>query len=252
MATKLSLGTAEILFRCAQQKGLQPEWVRPNGLFAITVDGQERYVNFACSPLNSHTSVTLARDKYLTRLILERHELQNIPFARPETMEQATTFLQTYQKIIAKPVNGSGSRDIHLITDVTQLKELLIKNYILEQYITGKEMRYLILDGTVIGVHQSEYGTSVAADRALQRISFPPEAWDPVLMELSLQVAHILGLQFAAIDFLIDDSGRIYILEANATPGLKWFHAPTAGPAIDVAELFFDALPTVYGKGALL
>lgn len=242
MTTSHKLGTAELLYNCAQQMGLRPTWILPGGLFAVSVDGRERYVNFARSSLNSHTSVSLARDKYATRLILDRHGVQNIPFLQPHTQAAAAAFLKKYGKIIAKPINGSGARDIHIVVRPSQLESLEITLYILEKYIAGQELRYLILNGATIGVHRSEYGTSVDEHRPLQRISYPRHAWDKTLMVQAAHIARILGLKFAAVDYLIDSAGRAYILEVNAQPGLKWFHAPSSGPAIDVARLFLEAI----------
>jgi glutathione synthase/RimK-type ligase-like ATP-grasp enzyme len=240
--TSQKIGTTELLFRCAEQMGLEPSWLSPQGPFAIKTAGGEQYINFARSPLNSHVGSSLAKDKYLTRLILERHKLQNIPFARPRTQAQAAAFLKAHGKIIAKPVHGAGAHDIHIITSVEQLEQLSVSRYILEQYIAGREMRYLVLNSSVIGVHQSVYGTSVQADRALQRISYPQDTWDATLVESSIYIAQALGLKFAAVDYLIDSSGDSHILEVNTSPGLKWFHAPSSGPAVDVARLFFEAM----------
>jgi glutathione synthase/RimK-type ligase-like ATP-grasp enzyme len=242
MITKKKIGTAELLYRRAEQMGLNPSWLTPNGLFAITDTGEEKYINFARSPLNSQVSASLCGDKHLTRLILARHGLLNIPFLRPRSQAEAEAFLQTYKKIIAKPFNGSGSRDIHIISQATQLHSLDITKYILEQYIVGREMRHLVLNGSVIGVHQSKYGTSVQEDRALERISFPQADWNPTMITSSLRIANILGLKFAAVDYLVKSSGKAYVLEVNSAPGMKWFHAPTTGPPIDVAGLFLEAM----------
>lgn len=235
-------GTAELLFVCAQQMGLKPVWIKTFNTFVITVDGQERYISLARSPLNSDTSVGLVKDKYITRCILERHNMQNIPFALPSTQTEAEMFLRQHKKIIAKPVTGAGARDIHVVTTSSYLKTLNVAEYILEKYISGKELRYLLLNGKVIGVHRSDYGTSVAADRSLQRISYPEVSWEPALIESSLRVASIFNLTFAAVDYLVDTSGRSYVLEINTMPGLKWFHTPSSGPIVDVARLFLQSV----------
>lgn len=240
--TKQKVGTAELLFLAAQKMGLNPSWITPDGLFAVLVNGCERYINFARSPLNSHTSASLAKNKYLTRRILERHDMRNIPFVHPAALADAELFLRLHGKIIAKPLTGSGARDIHIITMSSQLKKLSITKYLLEKYIAGEELRYLVLNDSVIGVHRSDYGTSVTEDRPLQRISYPTNEWDPTLISSSLQVARVLDLKFAAVDYLIASSGRAYILEVNTTPGLKWFHAPTSGPVVDVAQQFLAAV----------
>ena len=241
VVTPQKVGTAELLFRSAQEMGLNPSWITSDGLFTVSINGREQYVNFARSPLNSHISASLAKNKYLTRCILERHNMQNIPFVRPLTLAEAELFLTYHGKIVAKPTTGSGARDIHIITTPLQLQELSITKYILEKYITGEELRYLVLNDSVIGVHRSDYGTSVAEDRPLQRISYPTTAWDSALVSSSLRTAHILDLRFAAVDYLVEPSGRAYILEVNTTPGLKWFHAPTSGPIVNVAQQFLEA-----------
>ena len=242
MAASFKLPTGELLYRCAQQMGLEPVWLVAPTVFAITTpSGEERYINLTASALNSQVSASLAADKYLTRLICKRHGLPNIPFNQPQTHAQAEAFLEMYGKIIAKPTRGSGSQDVHIVTTAAQLHALRIERYILEQYIVGREMRYLVLQDSVIGVHRSEYGTSVAADRYLERISHSNVHWEPQLVELSLQVTQALGLHFAAVDFLVTPEGRAYILEVNTRPGLKWFHTPSSGPVVNVAQLLLEA-----------
>lgn len=236
------LGTAELLYRRAAKMGLRPTWVSPGGLFAVTTDDGQQYVNSACSSLNSHVSVSLARNKYLTRLVLERHQLPNIPFARPRSLGDAEVFLATHKKIVVKPVSGSGSHDIHIVEDRARLADIHVSNYIFEKYIPGTELRYLVLNDEVIGVHRSDYGTSVDEHRDLQRISYPVTTWDPVPTALALRITEALGLRFAAVDFMLDNTGRTYILEVNTAPGFKWFHAPTSGPIVDVARLFLEAM----------
>lgn len=234
--------TADLLFLAAQHMGLQPRWLTKKGLFVIHTAQGERYVNHARSSLNPQVNAGLARNKFHSRLILDRHNLPNIPYARPTTMTEAVHFLVRHEVVVAKPVSGQGSRDIHIIRTPQQLYGLNVKKYIFEKYITGKEMRYLVLDGKVIAVHQSEYGTSVAEDRDLDRISFYEAEWNEELRKLSLTIADVFGLKFIAVDFLLDTKDTIYILEINTVPGLKWFHAPTTGPPVDVASLFLKSL----------
>lgn len=241
MASSTALGSAELLFQCAERMGLHPVWVTPNGLFAVIIDGRERYINTSVSVLNTHLGANLARDKYRTRLILERHGMQNIPFAVAHTPDAAAAFLENHQSIIVKPIRGAGARDIHIIHKQNQLEQIQLDRYILEKYIPGHEVRYLLLNDEVIAVHRSDYGTSVAEDRALRRISYPRVEWDPLLINSSLRIATILGLRFAAVDFMIDTAGKAYILEVNTMPGLKWFHAPTSGPVVDVAGMLLQS-----------
>jgi glutathione synthase/RimK-type ligase-like ATP-grasp enzyme len=222
--------------------GLKPVWVVPNGLFAISTPTGERYVNFATSSLNSHVSASLAKNKYLTRVVLGRSGIPNIPFCRPKTMEEALLFLEQHKKIIVKPYDGWGAQDIRIVESPEQLEDVALSSYIFEKYIVGREMRILVLNNNVIGVHESKYGVSVEATRDLERISYDRSEWDIELTNSALRISHILGLRFAAVDYLVDDQGTYYLLEVNSSPGLKWFHAPTAGPPVDAAALFLEAM----------
>ncbi len=221
--------------------GLEPVWITSGCLFVVQTPNGELFVNNATSSLNSHLSASLTRNKYLTRVILGRHGLPNIPFARPRTIIEARLFLENYRKVIVKPLTGSGSRDIRVIESPLQLTGLPLPGNIFEQYIPGIEMRYLVLNGAVVGVHESKYGASVEATRYLERIAYEQAQWDPACSAMSLQIADVMGLRFAAIDFMIDENGKPYVLEVNSSPGLKWFHAPTAGPPLDIATMFMEA-----------
>lgn len=235
--------TSELLFHEAMSMGLQPTWItHPGGIFGVQIGGKEQYVNFAHSPFNSQSAASLAKNKYATRCLLERHELNNVPFLRTTSHEEATAFLDRNGTIVAKPVKGSGSKDIHIIQDSAALKPLNLRRYILEKYIVGQEYRYLVLNDKVIAVHRSEYGVSVASDRYLQRIAYASKEWDESLCSTSLHALHILGLKFAAVDFIIDAAGTAHLLEINSAPGLKWFHSPTSGSAVNVATLFLQAM----------
>jgi D-alanine-D-alanine ligase len=184
----------------------------------------------------------LARNKYHTRLVLGRNNLPNIPYLHARAQTDAQNFLAQHGTVIAKPLRGSGSVNIHIIRRATQIKSLRVSEYILEKYLPGTELRYLVMRGKVIGVHESRYGASVAADRPLKRISYSQADWDPQLLTWALEAANVLGLSFAAIDFMITEDGETYILEVNSRPGFKWFHAPSEGPVVDVATQFLEAL----------
>lgn len=236
--------TAQLLFNCALDMGLKPVWLTKDGLFAITIGSLEKYIYFARSSNNSHVSTSLIRNKYLTRLVLERHGIANIPFASPQDANEAEEFLLEHKKIIVKPIQGMGSHDIRIVTSKSQLPKEHYGRYIFERFIDGVEMRYLVLNGKIIAVHQSEYGNSVEADRPLRRISFSRERWDAALSQRAIAITTALGMQFAAVDFLVEskaNGGESYVLGVNSTPGLKWFHAPSEGPSVNVARLFLQA-----------
>lgn len=241
MVTK-KLNSAELLFKAASGMGLQPSWLRPGAMFAIPTRHGERYINQSKCSINSQLSSSMVGNKNATRLVLARHGFPTMAHLVPSTHAEAQDFLSKYKKIIIKPINGSNAHDVHIVESPGQLAAFSLKGYILEEYAPGKEVRYLLLNDKVIGVHESQYGESVAEDRHLKRISYPHTGWNPKLITLSLEVAKVFGLRFAAVDYIVGPDGRARILEVNSSPGLKWFHAPTSGPVVDVAGLFLKAM----------
>lgn len=211
-------------------------------LFSITTDGKQQYVLLANSTLNSHLSMCLVKNKYLARTILARENLPNIPFLRPKSTSDIELFLQIHKNIVIKPLRGSGSKGVKIVNSTTQILDEDYRKTICERYIPGREFRFLVLNGEVIAVHESVYGNSVDPHRNLERISYEPALWDMKMLNLSLQIAKLFNLKFAGIDFMVDKNNHPYILEVNASPGIKWFHAPTRGPKVDVATQYLKAM----------
>ncbi len=242
MVTSQALGTAELLYNCAEHMGLRPVWLAHGNLFSVSTPLGERYVYDAKSTMNSQLSSNMTRNKLTTRLVLQHRGLPGIAFLNPANLAEAERFLALHSKIIVKPLAGSNSHDVRIVEKPEALRGIDLPNYILEKYIAGKEVRYLVLNDEVIAVHESEYGESVSETRELQRISYPESDWDRGLAELALKTAKILCLRYAAIDYLIGPQGQIHILEVNSSPGMKWFHAPSSGPSVDVARLFLETM----------
>ncbi len=236
------LGTAELLFTSAQELGLQPKWLDYRKIFSIQTSSGEKYIDHSCSMLNSVASAMQVQDKYLTRVILDRHNLPNIPYALPRNTKEAEAFLAKHGEIIVKPKNGWGSHNIRRISRNSELTDITYPKYIFEKYIPGREMRYLVLNNEVIAVHHSDYGESVAVDRELQRISYEPQQWNDEKCAMALQIASIFDLHLTAVDFMVLADGSYTILEVNSSPGFKWFHAPSSGPAVNVALAFLQAV----------
>jgi glutathione synthase/RimK-type ligase-like ATP-grasp enzyme len=241
MVTK-KLGSGELLFKTASMMGLQPSWLKQGAIFAIPTRDGERYINYSISSMNSQLSSSMVGNKNAARLVLARRGFPTMAHLTPSNHAEAQAFLAKHKKIVVKPIKGSNSHDVHIVESPEQLIPFNVQKYIFEEYAPGKELRYLLLNNRVIGVHESQYGESVAEDRELKRISYPRADWDPALVALSLKVAKVFGLRFAAVDYIIGPDGHARILEVNSSPGMKWFHAPTSGPVVDVARLFLQAM----------
>ncbi len=233
--------TSQILFDEAKNLGLNPQWLTDYGLFYINIDNTIRFVFHGISYLNSQMSSYLCRNKHATRIVLDLFRLPNIPYALPATDAEAISFLKKHKRIVVKPTVGSRSENVHLITQKSQLKNIDRASSIFEKYIEGREFRYLVLKNQVIAVHERIFPGLINDPKIVKRISYPPNKWEKKLIEISLKTTQAIGTQFAAVDFKIDKKENPYILEVNAAPGIKWFHNPTKGPSVNVANLLLKA-----------
>lgn len=226
----LDLKAAKILFTEAQKMGLSPKWLLNYGLFSIRFKGKTGYVFYTSTLMNSQLGSYLAKNKHATRTILEKNNLPGVPYSVAETQKQLEKFLKKHKTIIAKPTMGRGSQDIHIIKSIQDAKGLDFQSYIFEKYIKGREVRYLVLNGKIIGVNEK---TKV-------RTSYPKKLWDKKISEIAILAAKNIGLKFAAVDFLIDGRNIAHILEVNASPGLNRFQNPAKGPKINLAKILLE------------
>jgi glutathione synthase/RimK-type ligase-like ATP-grasp enzyme len=232
--------TAILLFEEAKKMKLNPQWLSDYGLFSINVDGRLGYIFYSRNFFNSNLSGFLAMDKHVTRVVLGQNNIKNIPYGMFNTKEEIVQFLKNHTVIIAKPVSGSGSKDIHLISTPEEIPDITFGKYIFEKYIKGEEMRYLVFKNEVIAVHRKLYEGPINNPEKVKRISYPKDTWDKNLTQLSLRIAKILFMRFAAVDYLVDENNTTFVLEVNSSPGLHFFEYPTTGPKIPIARIFLE------------
>ncbi|HSX08953.1 MAG TPA: ATP-grasp domain-containing protein [Candidatus Saccharimonadales bacterium] len=232
--------TALVLFEEAKKMNLKPQWLTDYGLFSIEINGQFGYVFYSRNMFNSNLSGFLAMDKHATRVVLEQNAMPNIPFGMFKTKKDVILFLDEHKRIIAKPVVGSSSKDVHLISSQHEIPDIVFEKYIFEKFIEGREMRYLVFQNSVIAVHEKVYEGPINDVEKVKRISYPKNTWNEKLVKLSIQITKLLFMKFAAVDYLIDKEGSMYVLEVNSSPGLYFFEHPTAGPTIPISRIFLE------------
>lgn len=137
--------------------------------------------------------------------------------------------------LIVKPVSGGSSVRLALAkspdeviaagTDAAGGGDVVMY----EAYVRGKEFTVGILDGEALPVVEIEptrelfdfdckYDEGMARETAPARI---PDELAAKLQSMAIAVHRLLRLEhFSRVDFMVDDEGTIWCLEANALPGL--------------------------------
>lgn len=236
----------QLLVSTAESMNLQPTVITDYGLVSIVINDKTRYLFHKGSNPNEQIASWLSQNKHAARVIFERNGLPNIPFCLPHGSVDAKDFLRKHEQIIIKPIRGKKSQDVHLIHTEHELAAVDATGYILEKYVKGQEVRILVVDSVVEAVHHKVYKSAINDPSTVKRVSIEKTHWDKKLTQLAIKAAQVIGLRFAAVDFLVTSDGAAYILEINSAPGIERFQAPDQGPAIDMMRLYLEQIVKKY------
>ncbi len=137
--------------------------------------------------------------------------------------------------VIVKPAAGGSSLRLTLAHDMDELRDAADEArggddlVLFEAYVTGREFTVGILGeeplpvGEIIPEHEL-FDYECKYQPGMAREIFPadiPDALAGRLQEMAVEVHRLLRLEdFSRVDFLVDDEGEIWTLEANNLPGL--------------------------------
>ena len=255
--SNFDLKSAALLFDQAQTMGLQPRWETDYGLFSVILPKQNSAQNINKPPtrefffqtnlnLNGSRARILAKNKQFTRLVLAQANLPNIPYLLPGSQEQLLTFFNQYQPLICKPLLGDRSLNVKLITTRQQLANCNLTMNFFEQFIKGIEYRCLVLQDKVIALQKKELIPTDQEPWKLFYTGLDKSRWQPALVSMSKQIAQLLHLELAGVDFIVDAQGKNWVLEVNSAPGITKIHHPDAGVSTNAAELIWAAVLASY------
>ena len=137
--------------------------------------------------------------------------------------------------VIVKPVSGGSSVRLTLASSAEEIDEASVlaagggDSVLYEGYVAGREFTVGILGDEALPVVEIEpvhelfdfdckYEPGLARETAPARI---PEEVAAKLQSTALEVHRLLRMEhFSRVDFMMDERGRAWCLEANALPGL--------------------------------
>ena len=181
----------------------------------------------------------LAMDKDVTKRILRDAGVPTPDWLVNPTAQEAVERLRL--PIIAKPVAGGSSVRLYLLDDAAGVEERIrveglcasesgeASDMMYEAFVAGREFTVGILGekalpvGEILSEHrlfdyECKYQMGMADE------IFPAEIPDTlarILQERALEVHRLLRLRdFSRVDFIADDEGEAWCLEANALPGM--------------------------------
>ena len=210
-------------------------------------------------------------DKTLTKYLCEEAGIPTPPFfsfneTAFERLGAAETLPAIEERlefpIVVKPANGGSALGVKFASHARDVPSALVAAFsydsrvILERHVAGRELAVSIVEGgsdgplalpVVEAVPRDEDFYDFEARYEIGRTDFvcpaelPPETTDRA-HSIALDVYRLLGLEgFGRVDLMLEaDSGELFVLEANAIPGLT--ETSLLPQAAEAAGIDFDAL----------
>jgi RimK family alpha-L-glutamate ligase len=215
----------------------------PNGSLEqiiFRMDALHRLENAGLRIINSPTSIERTVDKYYTDFLLRDAGIPTPRTMITEDFDQALQAFHEMRDVILKPLFGSEGKGMLRVSDedsayrVSRALELERYIFYLQEYIPhGQEdIRAFVIGDQVVAAMRrrgNNWKTNVAQGAQVEAIELSVP-----LQEMSLQAARVVGADYAGVDLLPAEDGRIYVLEVNSIPGWRGLQKTTSQKIADL------------------
>ncbi|MBN2368774.1 ATP-grasp domain-containing protein [Candidatus Woesearchaeota archaeon] len=182
-----------------------------------------------------------ARDKYKCYLFLKGF---NMPHTELYSKENLKKFLIDKGSTVIKPRFSAKGENVFFIKSIEEIPEICADDFVIQEKIDAKKIEDHVFDVRVLFYENKYYyysrvskkdslltnlaqgGRAESTEKILE-FCFPDEK-EKIMSDIfntSSKIIKALKQRFslakAGIDFLIDKTGKIYLLEINSKPGIS-------------------------------
>ena len=208
------------------------------------VDALHRLTRLGVTVVNSPRCIERSVDKYLTSALLED---AGLPTPRTVVCERFDDAMAGFEAlgpdVVVKPLFGAEGRGIVRVSDVDlayrtfRVLEMTRSVFYLQEYIPhgGRDIRAFVVGRRVVAAMVRRGGgwkTNLAQGARAEPLDLPPG-----LAEISLRAAAVLEADYAGVDLLPADDGRVFVVEVNGIPGWQGLQRTTE---VDIAGVIAD------------
>ncbi len=184
-----------------------------------------------------YLSSALAMNKTLAKKLFAIHQIPTPNGISLRRGEALAAFADTGLKLpcVVKPCSGGSSIGVSIVRTQEAYQAALEEAFryeaeiLVEEYIDGREFSVGVLDGRALPVieiapvegfydYKNKYKAGAAVETCPADL---PESVAEQMQSYAEQVARALGLiTYSRMDFLLNDRGEMFCLEANTLPGM--------------------------------
>jgi RimK family alpha-L-glutamate ligase len=217
------------------------------------IDALHRLVRLGVRVVNSPRCVERSVDKYLTSTLLED---AGIPTPRTRVCERVDDALAAFEAlggdVVIKPLFGSEGRGIVRVSDpdlayrTCRALEVTRSVFYLQEFVAhgGRDIRAFVVGGRLVSAmvrRAPGWKTNVSQGARTEPIALSAE-----LERLSVRAAALLEADYAGIDLLCGEDGRVLVIEVNGIPGWRGLQQTTE---IDIAGVVAEHALSPAGRG---
>jgi RimK family alpha-L-glutamate ligase len=219
------------------------------------VDALHALVRHGVAVINSPRCLERSVDKLFTSALLAEAGVPTPRTIACERFDDAlAAFAELGRDVVVKPIFGAEGRGIVRVTDpdlayrTFRALELARSIFYLQEYVphAGRDVRVFVVGGRAVAAMtraSDGWKTNVA-----QGARPEPLALSPALTRLAERAAAVVEADYAGVDLLPADDGRLFVVEVNGIPGWRGLQQTTE---LDIAGLIADHVMAVAaGAGA--
>lgn len=158
---------------------------------------------------------------------------QDLTFQSATPPPAAEMIAMLGERVVVKPIDKGSSVGLHLVNGLEHLDRVLGElppgGWMLEEFVFGREMTVGLLEGKAMGIVEVipeggvyDYAHKYTAGATTYR--FPAELDEAVAARVRTAAEKAFALcgcrDFARLDFILLEDGRLCFLEINTIPGL--------------------------------
>jgi RimK family alpha-L-glutamate ligase len=208
------------------------------------VDALHRLARLGVAVVNSPRCIERTVDKYFTSTLLEE---AGLPTPRTRVCERLDDALAAFEAlggdVVVKPLFGSEGRGIVRVSDpdlayrTCRALEVTRSVFYLQEFVAhgGRDIRVFVVGGRLVAAmtrRGAGWKTNVSQGARTEPLALPD-----ALERLSVQAAALLEADYAGVDLLRTDDGRVLVIEVNGIPGWRGLQQTTD---VDVAGVIAE------------